>query len=53
MLFLSCLCYAFVRVCLMMPCGHILGKGCPLAFFMMSNFEVVTFPFVSWVSCCA
>ena len=22
MLFLSCFCYAFVRVCLLMPCGH-------------------------------
>ena len=20
-------CYAFVRVCLLMPCGHLLGKG--------------------------
>ena len=27
MLFLSCFCYAFVRVCLLMPCGHLLGKG--------------------------
>ena len=23
-------CYAFVRVCLLMPCGHLLGKGRPL-----------------------
>ena len=30
MLFLSCLCYAFVRVCLLMPCGPLLGKGWPL-----------------------
>ena len=22
--------YAFVRVCLLMPCGHLLGKGRPL-----------------------
>ena len=28
--FLSCVCYAFVRVCLFMPCGHLLGKGGPL-----------------------
>ena len=28
--FLSCICYAFVRVCLYVPCGHLLGKGCPL-----------------------
>ena len=27
MLFLSSFCYAFVRVCLLMPCGHLLGKG--------------------------
>ena len=27
MLFLSCFCYAFVRVNLSMPCGHLLGKG--------------------------
>ena len=27
MQFLSCLCYAFVRVCLLMPCGPLLGKG--------------------------
>ena len=30
MLFLSCFCYAFVRVCLLMPCGQLLGKGWPL-----------------------
>ena len=30
MLFLSCFCYAFVRVCLLMLCCHLLGKGCPL-----------------------
>ena len=23
--FLSCVCYAFVRVCLYVPCGHLLG----------------------------
>ena len=27
---LSCVCYAFVRVCLFGPCGHLLGKGRPL-----------------------
>ena len=27
MLFLSCFCYAFVRVCLYVPCGQLLGKG--------------------------
>ena len=29
-LFLSCICYAFVRVSLLMHCGHLLGKGWPL-----------------------
>ena len=28
--FLSCVCYAFVRVCLLVPCGQLLGKGWPL-----------------------
>ena len=32
MLFMSCICYAFVHVCLLMPCGHMLGKGWPLFF---------------------
>ena len=32
MLFLLCDCYAFVHVCILLPCGHRLGKGCPLAF---------------------
>ena len=27
--FLSCVCYAFVCVCLYVPCGHLLGKGWP------------------------
>ena len=27
MFFLSCVCYAFVRLCLYVPCGHLLGKG--------------------------
>ena len=29
-IFLSCVCYAFVCVCLFVPCGHLLGKGWPL-----------------------
>ena len=40
MLFLSCVCYACVRVCLLLPCGHLLGKGS----FVMSNFGVCYFP---------
>ena len=52
MLFLSCFCYAFVRVCLLMHCGHVLGKGlASLLSFVMSNCEDVTFPLVSWVRC--
>ena len=30
MLFLSSVCYAFVHVCLYVPCGHLPGKGGPL-----------------------
>ena len=30
MFFLSCDSYAFVRICLYVPCGHLLGKGWPL-----------------------
>ena len=52
MLFLSCVCYAFMRVCLLLPCGHLLGKGLNAWLsFVMSNCEFVTFPLVSWVRC--
>ena len=27
MLILVYVCYAFVRICLLLPCGHLLGKG--------------------------
>ena len=30
MFFLSCVYYIFVRVCLHVLCGRLLGKGCPL-----------------------
>ena len=30
MFFLSSVCYAGVRVCLFVPCGHLLGNGWPL-----------------------
>ena len=30
--FLSCVCYPLVRVCLYVPCGHLLGKGWPLGY---------------------
>ena len=29
-LFLSCVCYAFVCVCSLIPCGHLMGKVWPL-----------------------
>ena len=52
MLFLSCMCYAIVHVYLLVPCGHLLGKGLlSWLSFVMSNNEVVTFPLVSWVRC--
>ena len=49
--FLSCVCYSFVRICLYVPCGHLLGKGWPYLSFVVSNCEFVTFPLVSWVRC--
>ena len=30
MFFMSCVCYAFVCVCLYVSCGHLLGKGLTL-----------------------
>ena len=45
--FLSYVCYAFVLVCLYVPCGHLLGKGWPLG----SCLWCPTFPLVSWVRC--
>ena len=30
--FLACICYAIVRVCLYVPCSHLLGKGWPLGY---------------------
>ena len=31
MLFLSCVCYSFVRLCLLMPCGHLWERADSLA----------------------
>ena len=42
---LSGVCYVFVRACLYVLCGHLLGK------VVVSNCELVTFPLVSWVRC--
>ena len=49
-------CYVFVRVCLLMSCGHQgwspAGKGLTSWLsFAMSNCKVVTFPLVSLVRC--
>ena len=35
MFFPSYVCYAFVCVCLYVPCGHLLGKGWPLGFRLL------------------
>ena len=51
MLFLSCFCYAFVRVCLLMPCGHLLKKGWPLGSRLWGLIVKLFFPLVSWVRC--
>ena len=48
-LFLFCL--AFVRICLLMACGHLLKGLTSCISFILSNCEVVTFPLVSWVRC--
>ena len=40
------LCYAFMHVCLLMPCGLT-----SLLSFVMSNSDTVTLPLVSWVRC--
>ena len=45
MLFLSCNCYVVARVCLLIPCGHLLGKGLTsLLSFVMSICVFVTLP---------
>ena len=31
MVFLLCVCYAFVHICLLLPCDYLLGKGCHTA----------------------
>ena len=45
--FLYCVFYAFVRVCLYVPCGHLLPSWLS---FVVSYCEFVNFPLVSWVS---
>ena len=49
--FLSCVCYAFVHVCLIVPCGHLLGRGDLLALVCGILLSVCHFPIGSWVRC--
>ena len=48
---LSCVCYVFVRVCLYVLSGHLLGRADLLVLVCGVYYEFVTFPFVSWVRC--
>ena len=41
---LSCVCYVFVRVCLDVLCGHLLGKGWPLGSRLWCLLWVCHFP---------
>ena len=49
--FLSCVRYAFVRVCLFVPCGRLLGGLASWLSFVVYNCGCVAFPRVSWVRC--
>ena len=44
-------CYAFMHVCLLMPCGYLWKGLTSWLSFVMSNCAVVIFSFVSWVRC--
>ena len=44
--YLSCVCYAFVRVCLLLPCGHLLAKGLPLGSCLLCL--IVSLLFSKW-----
>ena len=49
---LSCVCCVFVRFCLCVLCGRLLGVGLTSWLsFVVSDCEFVTFPLVSWVGC--
>ena len=41
---LSCVCYVFVRICLYVFCGHLLGKGWPLGSRLWCLLWVCHFP---------
>ena len=52
MLFLSCFCYAFVRVFFIDALWSTAVKGMTSWLsFVMSNCEVITFQLASWVRC--
>ena len=44
--FMSCVCYDFVSVCLYVPCGYLLGKGRPLGFRL--GCPTVSLPISHW-----
>ena len=44
MFFLSCVCFAFVSVCLYVLCGHLLGKDDLLALVCSVQLLVCHFP---------
>ena len=46
MSFQSCVSYAFVYVCLFIPCGHLLGKGWPLGSSLWCL--IVSLPLSHW-----
>ena len=51
-IFSSCVCYAFVRVCLFVPFLSLaLKKMTSWLSFVVYNCEFFTFPLVSWVRC--
>ena len=50
--FLSCVCYAFVRVCLYIcALWSLAGKGLTSWLSFVVSYEFVTFLLVSWVRC--
>ena len=49
---ISVFCYAFLRVCLLIPCGHLLGKGWPLGSRLWCLIVSLSLSqVVSWVRC--
>ena len=47
---LSCVCNAFVPVCLYMPCGHLLGKGWPLGSRLWCLTNIFSAQFIKIIS---